>query len=1307
MTDVYVGSDGSAPSDGELILEVRSGSLDAYGALYERHASAARVLARQYVTTVSDADDVVSEAFHRVLGVLQHGDGPDTHFRAYLFTVVRRLAADLARRAQRTRPTADDWTFEAALGPSASPEDPTLAGFESTIVARAYQGLPERWQAVLWYTEIEQLTPAQVAPILGLTPNGVSALAYRAREGLRVGYLQEHLTAEPADSCRKVNALLGGYVRGSLARREIAQVDTHLDGCGDCRTLVLELGDVAHGMRGVVAPLVVGVAGMAVLGALPLGLVTGGAVGAAGAAGAAGTAGGVGAGVTGSVGGATAGATSGVSAGVGAAAGTTTTAGAATGGAATGGAATAATAGATTVTASTTTTAVAATTAGVSGATVAASTGAVAVAAAGVVSVLGAIGSEEPPGVPEPPLHSAESLPWPSADPTPAPSDPTPAPSDDPTDPANVPFLKEAELVSDDVHVPTPAEVVVAVAEPDADLEPRVTNDLALRVTNLGEVAAAGSHVLLTLPEGVRLASTSTPSGASAGTHHPTSESLACTPTTRPQDTLCAVGTLAPGEARTVTVPLVVRDGGSYTVSAQTWADGVDARSVALDPVRVEYFGPELTAAAAGATSVANPGLAEIPFTVRNSGDQPVDAGWTAKVRVPAGLVPHGVGGGLDCTARDGSADDGASVWLCTGAGLAPGESVSGSAAVVADGTTAQGSYDVTVVPALDGVPTVRSVAVVTAPRGWQGANAGVSSMQASCRATGGLATADAVVTGTYTNLTGRTISATLEAAGTKVSTPSTLAPGESTTLTAPDGLRVPAGAGTWTVSTVVGGTTYSRTVTAGTHGSAECYDPSWDVQTAATVLNDGGKVRIEGTITNRTGEPMQASLTAAGGTTDAVRLGAGESVDLGRTTGGGDLAAGTATFNLYRWVTDSDGDQPTSGVVPAVAPTAAYDGARIAPAAGRAEAAEACTYDAASETSTRTFTIPVDNTGSTLPVVFSARAGGSTDEVRLAAGAKGTLELSVPWGTASGTVLADGVELRGIDVGFDSCAEAPGWPAAVDVSAAAQCDAGTAQVVVEVAGDDHRAWAAMLLRRGEGVETRALAARGSTRFVIDDGSWRTGSGSVTVRLARTIEGREFTAEREASHDSARCVVRDPRARLDEGDVQMDLHGDHATSWRKVGVLLDNSRSTVRTTFRVEGPHGHAQKIVVAAGETGAVESRRVDGRQGGTWTVTAGDWSTKLEVETFTAAEAGWCAERIAWGAKYASGDVRSWNGHAYRYLDWDGAPPAGEHGHGKGRDRGKGHDHGKRWYESEQWDGVWMGQWKQWEKTGLCEYR
>ncbi|WP_460624686.1 sigma-70 family RNA polymerase sigma factor, partial [Isoptericola nanjingensis] len=302
MTDVYVGSDDSARSDAELILDVRGGDLEAYGALYTRHVPAARAVARQYVRSSADADDLVSEAFHRVLDVLQHGGGPDATFRAYLLTVVRRLAADLARGVKRTRPTSDDGTFEAALGLVDPTDVATFEGFEHSVVKNAYQALPERWQAVLWYTEIEGRAPAEVAPILGLTPNGVSALAYRAREGLRVGYLQEHLTHAPTDGCRVVNPLLGAYVRGGLARREVAKVDAHLETCGECRSLVLELGDIAHGMRAVVAPLVVGLAGLAVVGALPIGGALGGAFGGSVAAGSVGAGSAAGAGSAGSVG---------------------------------------------------------------------------------------------------------------------------------------------------------------------------------------------------------------------------------------------------------------------------------------------------------------------------------------------------------------------------------------------------------------------------------------------------------------------------------------------------------------------------------------------------------------------------------------------------------------------------------------------------------------------------------------------------------------------------------------------------------------------------------------------------------------------------------------------------------------------------------------------------------------------------------------------------------------------------------------------------------------------------------------------
>lgn len=295
---------GAILSDAELITAARSGDSGAFGQLYERHSGAAWAVARQYTNSQADAEDVVADAFTKVWTVVSGGGGPDVAFRAYLFTVIRRLGMLRVEGGRRVTPTDDAATFEAAFGEQESTENPALAGFERGVVARAFRTLPERWQAALWYTEVESLTPAQIAPLLGLTANGVAALAYRAREGLRQAYLQMHLQ-QPLDlGCRDVAGKLGSYVRGGLARRETAQVDTHLESCGRCRALVLELGDVSHGMRGVIAPLVLGVLG---LGALNHPLPVGGGIAAGIAALGTGTGAGAGAGAGGAGAGAAAG----------------------------------------------------------------------------------------------------------------------------------------------------------------------------------------------------------------------------------------------------------------------------------------------------------------------------------------------------------------------------------------------------------------------------------------------------------------------------------------------------------------------------------------------------------------------------------------------------------------------------------------------------------------------------------------------------------------------------------------------------------------------------------------------------------------------------------------------------------------------------------------------------------------------------------------------------------------------------------------------------------------------------------------
>lgn len=248
------------PSDAELMQAVRDGNTQAYGDLYARHVRAAHNLARQLVRSPTEADDLVSDAFAKVLATLRTGGGPEVAFRAYVLTAVRHTAYDRTRRDRRIDLADDVGAVPGAKRVTTLPfHDTSVARLERTLAAKAFADLPERWQTVLWHTAIEGQPPDEVAPLLGLTANGVSALAYRAREGLRKAYIQAHVAHAPSEHCRAAVSKLGAWTRNGLSRRETSQVEAHLDSCGACRALASELADINSSLRGVVAPLVLGV----------------------------------------------------------------------------------------------------------------------------------------------------------------------------------------------------------------------------------------------------------------------------------------------------------------------------------------------------------------------------------------------------------------------------------------------------------------------------------------------------------------------------------------------------------------------------------------------------------------------------------------------------------------------------------------------------------------------------------------------------------------------------------------------------------------------------------------------------------------------------------------------------------------------------------------------------------------------------------------------------------------------------------------------------------------------------------------
>lgn len=248
------------PTDPELISRVRGGDVDAYGSLFARHVDAATRLAR--TIGGSDADDLVSEAFTKVLNVLLEGGGPDVAFRAYLLTAVRRLHVDRIRSGRRLT-TTDDLTPYDKGEPFT---DPAVAGFEGGAAAKAFMSLPERWQMVLWHLEVENQKPADIAPLLGISANSVSALAYRAREGLRQAFLNMHAGDLVEDECRAIHTLLGAHVRGGLAKRDAAKVDEHLDQCRKCTAVYLELTEVNSSLAAVLGPALLGTAALGYLG---------------------------------------------------------------------------------------------------------------------------------------------------------------------------------------------------------------------------------------------------------------------------------------------------------------------------------------------------------------------------------------------------------------------------------------------------------------------------------------------------------------------------------------------------------------------------------------------------------------------------------------------------------------------------------------------------------------------------------------------------------------------------------------------------------------------------------------------------------------------------------------------------------------------------------------------------------------------------------------------------------------------------------------------------------------------------------
>lgn len=175
-------------SERELIRRARAGEEDAFAELVVSHAPRVYGALRRFGLDENEADEVAQEVFLRAWRGLGRFEE-----RAQLSTWLYRIALNEAhrRRSRRILPRADpvadrdDPVVALPASPQLGPEAQTLSGEFERILDGALGQLPPQWREAVVLRDIEGLSTAEAAAVMGVRQAAFKSRLHRGRMRLR------------------------------------------------------------------------------------------------------------------------------------------------------------------------------------------------------------------------------------------------------------------------------------------------------------------------------------------------------------------------------------------------------------------------------------------------------------------------------------------------------------------------------------------------------------------------------------------------------------------------------------------------------------------------------------------------------------------------------------------------------------------------------------------------------------------------------------------------------------------------------------------------------------------------------------------------------------------------------------------------------------------------------------------------------------------------------------------------------------------------------------------------------------------
>jgi RNA polymerase sigma-70 factor (ECF subfamily) len=177
--------------DAGLVARAGRGDERAFAELYDAHRPRLQRLAYGILLDVEEAREAVQEAFLR-LHLAAPTWEPRAAIETWLYRVVVNHCLSLRRRLLRLAPWRGD-----RVSPGASPESQAAAGEAVRVVVRSLRALPMRGRAIACLALEAELTPAEIAEVVKLTPNATRVALHRALAQVRADLRAAGIDAPP------------------------------------------------------------------------------------------------------------------------------------------------------------------------------------------------------------------------------------------------------------------------------------------------------------------------------------------------------------------------------------------------------------------------------------------------------------------------------------------------------------------------------------------------------------------------------------------------------------------------------------------------------------------------------------------------------------------------------------------------------------------------------------------------------------------------------------------------------------------------------------------------------------------------------------------------------------------------------------------------------------------------------------------------------------------------------------------------------------------------------------------------------